>query len=162
MANPKTVPISGPTPQPGEKDRSLAARWKHLELFAKGWVPVPVHFLELYAQLKPFSLTPGEAMFVLHLMQFKWDDAAPFPGYKRIAAQMGISHKMARTHAKSLETKKLLRREMRISQTNRFDLTPLFDALKEVLTGAKEKPKRRSALRVGKTAPAPTRKSAAG
>ncbi len=162
MANPRTIPISGPTRQPAEKDRSLAARWKHLGLFAKGWVPVPVHFLELYAQLKPFSLTAGEAMFVLHLMQFKWDDAAPFPGYKRIAAQMGISHKMARTHAKSLETKKLLRREMRISQTNRFDLTPLFDALNDVLTGAKEKPKRRSVRRVNKTATAPMPNTAAG
>jgi Helix-turn-helix domain len=109
---------------------------------------------EADAQLKPYSLTPGEAMFVLHLMQFKWDDAAPFPGYKRIAAQMGISHKMARTHAKSLETKKLLRREMRVS--------PLFDALNDVPTGAKEKPKRRSPQRVTKTAAAPVRKTAAG
>jgi hypothetical protein len=75
---------------------------------------------------------------------------------------MGISHKMARTHAKSLETKKLLRREMRISQTNRFDLTPLFDALDDVLTGAKEKPKRRSTQRVNKTATAPMTKTAAG
>jgi hypothetical protein len=143
MPDAKAIPIKGPAAsshpeQPERKDRSFAARWKHDELFAKGFVPVPVHFLELYAQLKPFPLTAGEAMFILHVMQFKWGDEAPFPGYKRIAAQMGISHKMARTHAKSLETKRLLRREMRVAQTNRFDLTPLFDALNKIASGAKK------------------------
>ncbi len=149
MATRKPIPISSSAKQPQEapetKDRSFVARWKHEALLSKGYVPVPVHFLESYAQLKPFSLTPGEAMFVLHLMQFKWDDAAPFPGYKRLAVQMGISHKMARTHAKSLETKKLLRREMRIAQTNRFDLTPLFDALNKAVVARQKKDKRPSA-----------------
>jgi hypothetical protein len=146
MANPKTVPIRE-SQSPEEKQRSFAARWKHQELFTKGFVPVPIQFLEHYARLKPFCLTPGEAMFVLHLMQFKWDDAAPFPGYKRIAAQMGISHKMARTHAKSLETKKLLIREMRVSQTNRFDLTPLFDALQMAAAGTVETKQKRTRVR---------------
>ena len=131
------TPIRAPKP-PEVNQRSFGARWKHLDLFERGYVPVPLHFLEQYAQLKPFCLTPGEAMFVLHLMQFKWDEQAPFPGYKRIAAQMGISHKMARTHAKSLETKGLLIREMRVSQTNRFDLTPLFDALYKAAAKSKK------------------------
>ncbi len=137
MATQNAIPIRAPQP-PGEKQRSFGARWKHLELFERGYVPVPLYFFEHYAQLKPFCLTTGEAMFVLHLMQFKWDDSAPFPGYKRIAAQMGISHKMARAHAKSLETKGLLVREMRVSQTNRFDLTPLFDALHKAAAKSKK------------------------
>jgi hypothetical protein len=144
MANFKTVPIRE-SPPPEEKHRSFAARWKHPELFDKGYVAVPVRFFDLYAQLKPYSLTVGEAMFVLHLMQFKWDDEAPFPGYKRIATQMGISHKMARTHAKSLETKGLLKREIRVSQTNRFDLTPLFDALNRVASGQSKTTKKPTA-----------------
>lgn len=143
MAIPKAIPIreTQSTQSTNVNQRSFGARWKHLELFERGYVPVPLYFLELYAQLKPFCLTVGEAMFVLHLMQFKWDAEAPFPGYKRIAAQMGISDKMARAHAKSLETKGLLVREMRVSQTNRFDLTPLFDALNKAASKSK-KPKR--------------------
>lgn len=129
MATPKPISINRTETQTEDNTRSFEARWKHSELFQKGYVPVPVLFLELYSRLKPFSLTSGEAMFVLNLMQFKWTKDAPFPGYKKLAAQMGISHKMARTHAKSLEDKKLLKREMRVGQTNRFDLIPLFDAL---------------------------------
>src|SRR5216684_3121654 len=113
MVTQKAIPISGPQAPPN-KLRSFAARWKHQELFARGYVPVPLLFFEHYAQLKPFCLTTGEAMFVLHLMQFKWDSEAPFPGYKRIAAQMGVS------------------------QTNRFDLTPFFDALHKAAAKTKK------------------------
>ncbi len=137
MVNQKAIPIRVPQ-APADNQRSFAARWKHQELFARGYVPVPLHFFEHYAQLKPFCLTTGEAMFVLHLMQFKWDAESPFPGYKKIAAQMGISHKMARAHAKSLETKGLLIREMRVSQTNRFDLTLFFDALHKAVAKTKK------------------------
>lgn len=109
--------------------RSFATRWKHDELFAKGFVAIPTLFLRLYAHLKPHRLTLGEVLFVLHLMEFKWDAEAPFPGYATIAQRMGISDKMARRYAQSLEAKKYLRREIRKGQTNRFDLSPLFDAL---------------------------------
>jgi DNA-binding MarR family transcriptional regulator len=112
-----------------EGQRSFASRWKHSELFAQGFVAVPTLFLRHYAHLKPHRLTFGETMFVLHLMEFKWDADAPFPGYGTIAKRMGISDKMARRHAQSLEAKKYLRREIRTGRTNRFDLSPLFDAL---------------------------------
>ena len=42
---------------------------------------------------------------------------------------MGISDKMARRHAKSLEVKGYLKRRMRVGQTNHFDLNPLFEAV---------------------------------
>ena len=142
----KPVPIArGPAPAtitaPQSEDRSMEARWQYPELFKKGFLPVPFGFMEHYSRLKPYPLTTGEAMFVLHLMRFKWSAKAPFPGYKRLGAHMGISHKMARTHAKSLEDKKLLRRLMRIGRTNRFDLTPLFAALAKAV--ADERPGRR-------------------
>jgi DNA-binding MarR family transcriptional regulator len=120
--------------------RSFAKRWKHHELFAKGFVAVPTLFLHHYAHLKPYALTSGQALFVLHLMEFKWDSDAPFPGYATIAQRMGISDKMARRHAQSLELKKYLRREIRQGQTNRFDLTPLFDALMKAVEEEKQKP----------------------
>ncbi|MDT7807990.1 MAG: hypothetical protein QOJ70_1803 [Acidobacteriota bacterium] len=122
--------------------RSFTKRWKHHELFAKGFVAVPTLFLHHYAHLKPHALTPGQALFVLHLMEFKWDADAPFPGYTTIAERMGISDKMARRHAQSLEAKQYLRREIRKGQTNRFDLTPLFDALLKAVEEEKRKPKK--------------------
>src|SRR5690349_13513506 len=83
--------------------RAFGKRWGHRELFEKGYVGLPVLFLQHYAHLQPYPLTPSEAVFVLHLMAFKWDAKHPFPGYKTLAQQMGISDKMARRHAQSLE-----------------------------------------------------------
>src|SRR5882672_5679726 len=137
------------TQKNSESERSFVKRWKHEKLFDKGFVAVPSRFLQLYARLKPYPLSSGEALFVLHLMEFKWDASAPFPGYKTIAARMGVSDKMVRRHAQSLETKKYLRRETRIGQTNLFDLSLLFDALaraadQEDKAGFRSKSKKRT------------------
>lgn len=113
---------------------AFVKRWRHPELFSKGYVPLPALFLQHYASLKPFPLTSGEALFVLHLMEFKWDEENPFPGYKTLAKRMGVTPKMVRRHAQSLEQKHYLVREIRVAQTNRFDLTPLFDALLRAVT----------------------------
>jgi len=117
------------TAVPKSQGQAYAERWGHGALFNKGYVVVPTLFLRHYATLKPFPITPGEALFILHLMEFKWDAREPFPGYKLLGRRMGVSDKMARRYAKSLETKKYLRRRLRIGQTNRFDLVPLFDAI---------------------------------
>jgi DNA-binding transcriptional regulator YhcF (GntR family) len=117
----------------GAPDRSLATRWKHEVLFDKGFVGVPARFLELYARLKPFPLTPAEALFALQLMSYKWTAGAPFPSYQSLAERMGVSDKMVRRYAQSLEVKKYLQREMRVNQTNRFDLSGLFDALRKAV-----------------------------
>ncbi len=142
-------PESELTLQTGE--RSFAKRWKHAALFGKGFVAIPTLFLHFYAHLKPHRLTTGEALFVLHLMEFKWDTSAPFPGYATIAQRMGISSKMARRHAQSLEAKGYLRREIRVGQTNRFDLSPLFDALLKGVQ-AEEKHKKRIGAKKAKPA----------
>ncbi len=138
-----TKVVSFPGKQPNAPNRSFADRWGgedlYNALFGKGYVPVPSLFLQHYARLKP-PLNSGEAMFVLQLMDHKWDAKHPFPGYKSIAKRMGITDKMARTHAKNLETGKYLVRHMRVGRTNRFDLMPLFNALAECI--AKTKPKK--------------------
>ena len=103
-------------------------RWAP-ELKSDGFVPVSTFFLENYHRLKPYDLTYGEAMFVVHLMQHKWDEQAPFPAYKTIAHRMHVSVKTARRWAASLEQKGYLKREMRVAQTNRFHLKGLIDAL---------------------------------
>lgn len=105
-----------------------SARWEFPELLENGFVPVPDSFLQLYSKLVP-PLTSGEALFVIQLMNFKWDKQAPFPSYHTLAKRMGISDKMARRHAASLESKKYLLRISRIGGTNRFNLSNLFAAL---------------------------------
>jgi len=116
-------------PEPESINRSLIARWSHEDFFDKGFVATPVRFLEMYAHLQPHPLTPGEALFVLQLMSFKWTAAAPFPSYKRIAERMNVSEKMVRRYAQGLEAKSYLQRQVRKSKTNLFDLTGLFNAL---------------------------------
>jgi hypothetical protein len=128
-----------PSVEVPESARSFVKRWKHKNLFDRGFLVVPTLFLHHYAHLTPYPLTPGEALFVLHLMEFKWDAKAPFPGYKTLAARMGISDKMTRRYAQGLEAKKYLQREMRVGQTNRFDLTPLFDALSKAVDQEKKR-----------------------
>lgn len=112
-------------------DRSLTARWQFEDLFDDGFVAVPTRFLQLYAHLKPHPLTPGEVIFALQLMTFKWSAASPYPSYKRIAQRMGLTDKMVRRYAQSLEAKGYIKRQKRVSQTNRFDLSGLFEALRE-------------------------------
>ena len=117
---------------PVKKRRTVAERWTPA-LIGAGHVPIARTFLRSYSRSNP-AITVGEAMFVVHLMDYKWDAEAPFPGYKTLAKFMGVSDKMARRHAQSLEVKGYLVRKLRVSQTNKFDLTPLFTALELALT----------------------------
>lgn len=133
-----------PAADAAKPKRSFIARWHHPGLFNKGFVVVPTLFLQVYAHLKP-EITPGEAMFILHLMEFKWDQDHPYPGYKTLARRMGRSEKTAQGHAQSLQIKGYLRRQVRKAETNKFDLTPLFDAL---LAKAKELEKAEAAKAV--------------
>jgi hypothetical protein len=111
--------------------RDVAKRWT-AKLAKGGFTPVVMTFLEHYARMTP-PLTTPEAMLVIHLMSFKWDDAMPWPAFKTLAKRMGISATAVRNHARSLETrKKYLVRHKRVGQPNLFDLTPLFTALEKV------------------------------
>jgi DNA-binding MarR family transcriptional regulator len=112
------------------------------ELEDNGHVRISTFFLENYHRLKPYSLTHGEAMFIVHLMQHKWGADAPYPGYKMIAKRMGVSDKTARRLAKSLEDKKYLVREVRQANTNRFHLTKLMGALVVLKNATKPKEKK--------------------
>lgn len=118
-----------PGADPSTKDRSLIARWTHPEILGKGFVPVAINFIELYSKLNP-PLSTGEAMFVIHLLRYKWSEEHPYPGYETLAKQMGVGDKAVRRHAATLEGKRYLKRKLRVGTTNRFDLTPLFDKLK--------------------------------
>jgi Helix-turn-helix domain len=124
-------------PKTNMTDHSMVERWNHSEIFDEGYVAIPTRLLKLYQKLKPFPLKPGEVLFILELMAYKWSATAPFPSYHRIAECMGVSDKMVRRYAQSLEAKKYLRREIRANRTNLFDLSGFFDALLEATKGAK-------------------------
>ena len=110
--------------------RSARARWGNSEkIFEDGFLVVPHKFLLWYAWLQPEPLTTGEAMFVLHLMTFKWEAAAPYPSYKTLATRMKVSETMVRAYARSLSKKGYLIRQYQKRAPNRFDLTPLFKAI---------------------------------
>ena len=57
---------------------------------------------------------------------------------------MGVSDKMARRYAQSLEQKGYLRRLVRVGRTNRFNLTPLFDALRAAVMARRASSKERA------------------
>jgi hypothetical protein len=143
-----------PKPQPA---RDVATRWGgDVRIRSEGFVTVPVRFLMYHAALKPYRLEAVEAFFVIHLMAYKWDDAAPFPSMNTIASRMGISVNYARTIARRLEGKGFLTRIKRVGTSNAFDLTPLFTKLADHVTKA-AKPKARASRPGKKTTKSKTR-----
>ncbi len=115
--------------------RDVTRRWTE-KLAKGGWTPVVQVFLEHYASLSPPITTP-EAIFIIHLMSFKWDEKMPWPAFKTLAKRMGVSTTAVRNHARSLDVgKKYLVRHPRVGQPNLFDLKPLFVALEKAQAAA--------------------------
>ena len=106
----------------------IARRWTK-ELVKDGFTPVVDIFLDHYSEL---GVTTTEAMFIIHLMKYKWNERHPYPSFGVIAAKMGISDTAVRNHARSLEKKGILYRHQRLGETNEFDLTPLFFKLEQI------------------------------
>lgn len=110
--------------------RSFHSQWSK-DLSPFGFTQISNAFLSNYASLKPEAITHGEAMFLVHLFQHKWDAKAPFPGYRTLSKMMGISEKSVKRYARTLEQKGFLKRMGRAGRSNRFDLSPLISALEE-------------------------------
>jgi predicted transcriptional regulator len=109
--------------------RQVANRWTP-RLASLGWTPVADYFLQNYHRLKISAL---EAMVIIHLMSFKWDNAAPFPAIRTIGKRMGLTSGSVRAHLRRLGNKGLVLREMTIGGTNRFHLYGLFKALEDLI-----------------------------
>ena len=138
--------------------RDVQTRWGgEPSILVKGFVGVPIVFLEKLATLKPFPLNPAETLFIICIMAHKWDERPPFPSYKRIAQWMGKTESYARRLAADLETKGYLKRLPRVGRTNQFDLSGLFLKLTETVssTSAPSKsasPRKRRVRRKGRAA----------
>jgi DNA-binding MarR family transcriptional regulator len=129
MASQLTLHKLEPEPQP-KPARDVVTRWGGDPRIKKeGFVPIPKRFLDYHAALKPYSITVAEALFIIHLMWYKWDEKPPYPSLKTLARRMGVTAIYARRIARSLEGKGLLKRLPRSGYTNAFDVTPLFKKL---------------------------------
>jgi hypothetical protein len=112
------------------QNRSAIERWgQNKDMFNEGFIVVPNRFFQRYATLHPEPLTSGEALFVLHLMTFKWEAAPPYPSYGTLAKRMGVTDKMVRRYAQRLQKKGYVMRLFRKRAPNQFDLTGFFEAL---------------------------------
>jgi hypothetical protein len=93
---------------------------------------VPDFFLANYHRLMP-PISNIEAMLVIHLIRFKWDERPPRPAFKTLAKCMRMTDTAVRGHARSLETKGYLKRRKRVGAPNWFYLEPLFGALEALM-----------------------------
>ena len=110
-------------------ERTVQDRWTE-GLVYRGFTSISNVFLESYSLMDP-KITHGEAMFIVHLMQHKWDENAPFPAIGTIAKRMEISVTATRALARSLERKDYLYREGQPGRSNRYHLNKLFHALEQ-------------------------------
>jgi DNA-binding MarR family transcriptional regulator len=125
------------TAPPAEKSaRSVGDRWT--PALAKRWTPVSSFFLENYHRLplpKGGGLTSSEAMLLIHLIDYKWTDEAPWPSVAALAKRMDITRRAVRLSLAKLEEKGLLRRVAAPgrNRSNRYVLDGLFAQLEALL-----------------------------
>ena len=127
--------LAGTEPEEApKKNRSPSARWtKKLIKQGGGFTPISNFFLANYHRLNP-CLTSAEAMVLIHLFSYKWDEEMPHPGSKALAKRMDISPTAVRGHLRVLEKrKKCLVRNKQVGSTNRYDLAPLLEKLEKLL-----------------------------
>jgi hypothetical protein len=118
---------------------TFAERWAP-DLQRHGHTQISNFFLRHYHRL---GITHGEAMFIVHLMQYKWDRQAPYPSYATIAERMGVKPKSVQRFAASLQQRGLLWREYAEGQTNTFHLDKLMAALVKLIPKVEEPAQRR-------------------
>ena len=127
---------SPPPQQTVTPNRSVGSRWT--DRLGKSFCPVSSYFLANYHRLKPHpgaaGLNSTAAMFIIQLMDFKWDEKAPHPSLGTIALRMGIGVRQLRSIAKNLEELGYIQREFRTKgQTSRYHFNGLFKALEELM-----------------------------
>lgn len=127
-----------------DKDHSINAKWGvKLGEIAKwrraglgGFIPVLRVFLRLYSKV---GLSPTEAMFVLHLMDSKWDSKHPTVKTKILAERMNVSLPQLKRYIRSLEKLGMKAEYNAQKRWYVFDLTGLFEKL-EVLANQQQLP----------------------
>jgi DNA replication protein len=112
-----------------QSPRDIGRQWTP-KLKEAGFTAVSNLFLQHYRD--DLGITNTEAMLVIHLMHYKWDEDAPYPSFKTLAHRMGLTEQQVRAHALSLVRKKLMKKTLRLGKPNLFHLEPLFKRLEEI------------------------------
>src|SRR5579863_8878926 len=71
-----------------------------------GHTAIPNLMLRHYAQLK---ITPQEMLFIIHLLELKWDRRDPFPSIDTVAKRMGLSVRQIQRYEAALIQRKCLK-----------------------------------------------------
>jgi len=134
--SPKTASDSQakePSGRPARK-RRVEDVWTP-RLAKEGFTQISNYFLANYTAL---GLSGSEPLLLIHLLRYKWGkDEKPFPKYATLAGLMGLHHRRVRAIMSSLEKRGFIkrierRRENDRSDSNQFDLAPLFQKLEEL------------------------------
>jgi len=125
-----------------EKQKGVTARWPND--LGRSFTPISNYFLENYHRLSPHpsakGLSSAEAMVIVHLLSYKWDERAPYPTLGKISARMGISKRAVRAHLKTLgdlktpdEISYVYRERSAVGGPNRFHFDGLYSALNTLM-----------------------------
>ena len=113
----------------------VEARWPGA--LGEQFVPVSSFFLRNYTKLRPHpnarGLSSTEVMVLIHLLDHKWTDKAPFPTMNTLASRMGISARAVRHSVRELELAGYLERRRKTSYgPNHYYFEGLWNALNEL------------------------------
>ena len=138
-----------------ESNKTLGDRWT--PLLAKTNHTVLVNgFLDYYSTIRvtpegeeeALRLRAPDAMLIIHLMRYKWDQKAPHPSYAWLADNMGVTIPAIRKILRKLEKMKLVIRDERREATEKgngallgqyFKMDGLFQALEAKIGEAQPK-----------------------
>lgn len=124
-----------PPSEPQHK-KQVAKRWT--PALSRKFCPVSSYFLANYHRLgnagQP-GLNSTEAMLIIQILDFKWDEKLPFPAVGTLAERLGVSARHVRETIKELEERGFLKRLPGArGGANRYELTGLFVALEALQT----------------------------
>jgi hypothetical protein len=122
--------------KPQSHASKVALRWSG-PLSAQ-FCPVSSYFLANYHRLASQpgerGLNSTEAMLIIQLMDFKWDERLPFPSLGTIADRMAITRRHVRDTLKSLEGRGYVKRIANTNGgTNKYDFAGLIGKLETLM-----------------------------
>jgi len=111
-------------------DHRLVQRYG-VALLTGGYTALPTYAWVYYARL---GVTEAEMVCIAQLCTYWWDARDPYPGEAALAARMGKTVRTIQGYLRSLEGKRLLHIQTRLSthgrqSTNAYDLRPFFAAV---------------------------------
>lgn len=124
-----------------EREKKVSKRWT--PALGQQFCAVSSYFLAHYHRLGvdgQRGLNSTEAMLIIQLVDFKWDEKMPFPTVGLLAQRLGVSTRHVRETFKALEGRGFVRRVPGArGGANRYDLTGLFAALEALQASDAEK-----------------------